>query len=170
MKVAGLLTSIFNCGTSFENRGFIEINGVLIGAICQGNEVFITPSGRFYGKIEAKNVEIAGVVKGDVEAESLVIHSSGQLYYGKLKCQHVSVKDGGTMVNKGEKESEKANDGAREGYPVNTSNSDNDIRPINDPQPDYQGAKPLQDETNALQANKQKPHRDRKQPHFYSSY
>jgi len=201
MRVAKLFTGIFNSRTLSEDRGLIEINGVFNGTIRQGNEVFITPSGRFYGEIEARNVEIAGVVQGDVEAESLVIHSCGQLYYGKLKCQHLSVKDGGTMVNKGKKESEKANDGAGEGYPVNTSNSEytpegtvdnsveaklrnrvpnrddtngeldqDDIRPINNLQPHYQKAKPLQDETNALQAKEQKPHRDRKQPHFYSSY
>lgn len=122
MKVGKLLTNFFR--TPYEEHGLIEINGVLKGTIHKGREVIITSSGRFFGNIEARSVEIAGLVHGDVEAESLVIYSSGQLYYGKLKCQHMSVKDGGTMVNESEKEKKQSNEVADNGMPMNPSNLD----------------------------------------------
>ncbi|WP_227764356.1 bactofilin family protein [Zhaonella formicivorans] len=122
MKVGKLLTNFFR--TPYDEHGLIEINGVLKGTIHKGREVIIAPSGRFFGNIQARSVEIAGLVHGDVEAESLVIYSSGQLYYGKLKCQRLSVKDGGTMVDESEKEKKQSNEVADNGLPMNPSNLD----------------------------------------------
>lgn len=99
MGMVSLFTDILNRGSLTKDRGLVEISGVFKGSICRGYDVLIAPNGRLYGRIQARKVEIAGVVQGDVEAESMVIHSSGQLYYDKLKCEHLSVKDGGTMVN-----------------------------------------------------------------------
>jgi cytoskeletal protein CcmA (bactofilin family) len=98
MNVATLLTSLFGDGASSPKRGFIEVSGVLDGTIRGGDRVLIKPPGRFCGKIEARSVEIAGVVRGNVEADRLVVYTSGQLYYDDLKCRHVSVEDGGTIV------------------------------------------------------------------------
>lgn len=108
LRVANIFASIFNGGTSYEGYcdGLIEINGAAKGVIRNGNSVLINPSGRFYGRIETKSLEIAGLVHGDVEAETLVIRSSGQLHYGTLSCKNLSVEDGSTLVNRGESESE----------------------------------------------------------------
>lgn len=115
MKRAGLFSSILNPGTPCDNRGLIEINGTLTGEIHNASEVLIASSGRFCGRIQARKAEIAGLVEGDVEADSLVIHASGRLYYDKLRCQHLFVKDGGTMVDRRKSGGQKSYDAAEEG-------------------------------------------------------
>jgi cytoskeletal protein CcmA (bactofilin family) len=100
------LFDIFS-GNCHQDNGVIEINGGFVGDISKGRDVIIAPSGRFCGRIEARNLEIAGFVEGDICAENLVLYSSGQLYFRKFNCRHVSIKDGGTMVKKGEEEKQK---------------------------------------------------------------
>lgn len=193
MRVAHLLTSIFNMGNSCENHGLIEISGVVNGRIHKGNSVVISPSGRFYGEVEARNLEIAGMVQGDVEAETLVVHSSGQLYYDRLSCKHLSAEDGSTLVYRGV--SERLNDAVEEESPGNTSSTDN-IRGTTDENPcenavdsnaglsgdvprasreysrDYgvQEVMPSPAKRHALHVDRQEPLPNDRQPHFYTSY
>ncbi|HHV62870.1 MAG TPA: polymer-forming cytoskeletal protein [Firmicutes bacterium] len=195
MRVANLLINIFDRGTSCGTHGLVEIDGIVNGMIRKGNSVLINPSGRFCGRIEAKNLELAGVVQGDVEAETLVIHSSGQLYYDRLNCKYLSVKDGGVLINRGGSESEKASCAEGEEYPGNTTPTD-DVRETDDgnlyensadsnskllddaPGPngrhgqneDIQEAIPLPEKTRALQVDEQRPLPNCRQPNFYISY
>ena len=75
-----LIAKLFANTKSFsKNNGLVRISGVCKGTIEKGKEVVITPSGRFYGKIEAKEVKIAGLMDGDVLAKNLVMYPSGQL-------------------------------------------------------------------------------------------
>lgn len=195
MRLTDLVTNLFGAGTSCENPGLIEINGVVNGMICKGNGVIINPSGRFCGKIEARILEIAGVVHGDVEVDTLVIHSSGQLYYGKLSCKHLSAKDGSILVDRGESESEKMNDAA-EGESTGDTSPTGDIghisnenlyeNPANSSREllddtldagrqhsrddDVQEILPSPAGARALEVDRQEPLPNYKQPHFYSSY
>lgn len=102
MMLAKFFSNIFNPVTTSEDRGLIEVNGVFEGNISDGSKVIITPSGRFYGKIKAKNVGISGLVDGDVHTDNLVICSQGQLYFSELNCQRISIKDGGSIIKKGD--------------------------------------------------------------------
>lgn len=181
-----LLTKLFNNflypGTSCEDGGVIEINGGLEGTISKGGKVVIASSGRFYGSVEARYVEIAGFVEGNVCAEKLVIHSTGQLYFGKLNCQHVSIKDGATIVNKDKdkKENSKTNDISGKGNTVNTLkleySPDNDqfhhdnILHGNKHLSDNKETKQLPDKTFSQEIKERKSHNSYKQPRFHSSY
>lgn len=180
MVLTKLFNNFFNPEISGEDSGVIEINGVFEGGISKGREVIITPSGHFYGRIEARNVEIAGFVEGDVHAERLVMYSSGQLYFGKLNCQHVSIKNGGTMINKDKKENSKANDMADKGNTVNASKieytPDNGqfchdiILHDNKHLPDNQETKQLPDKTFAQEVKERESYSSYKQLRFHSSY
>lgn len=198
LKAAKVLKGVLINRYLSKDNGFIEINGTLNGVILRGGHVLIAPSGRLCGSIEARSVEISGVVQGDVEAESLVVQSTGQLYHGKLECQHLSIEDGCTIVNKHKQNSEKFNVVAIERHSAKSSNLEymlkgkveNPVKarpsvevPIFDNSNDQQNANDIwpldylevmlpQEETHThfLKENKQKQQGVCKQPHFTSSY
>ncbi|AYO31372.1 hypothetical protein D2962_12880 [Biomaibacter acetigenes] len=81
-----------------ESCGHMEISGAFTGDICNGMNVFVAPSGYIKGSIKARTLVIAGKVHGNVEAYSLVIHSSGELVYNKLVYRELLVEEGGVMI------------------------------------------------------------------------
>jgi hypothetical protein len=81
-----------------QNMGYVEINGTFTGDIYNGMNVFVAPSGCVKGSIKAGTLAIAGRVCGNVQARSLVIHSSGELIYSKLIYRELIVEDGGVMI------------------------------------------------------------------------
>jgi len=95
-----LITKAFLGEDSSEDYGSVEINGLLDGTINNARKVTITPSGSLYGRVTAREVEIAGLVDGDIETESLIVHPSGQLHYGRLKYSQMLTEDGSTVISK----------------------------------------------------------------------
>lgn len=83
---------------SQEDCGYVEISGAFNGDISNGMNVFVAPSGHIKGNIKTRALVIAGKVQGNVEAYSLVIHSSGELIYNKLIYRELIVEDGGVMI------------------------------------------------------------------------
>lgn len=104
MKIMGLLNSLLHPEASpRENSGYsgyVEISGVFTGDIANGMNVFVAPSGHIKGDIKARVVAIAGEVEGNVQAQNLLIHSSGKLLYDKLVYRELLVEDGGKMIRK----------------------------------------------------------------------
>ncbi len=84
--------------TSSQIRGLIVISGVFNGDICNGTDVYVTPSGCISGYIKTVNLIIAGKVNGDVEAENLKICASGRLYFDKIHYKDLDVEDGGLLI------------------------------------------------------------------------
>jgi cytoskeletal protein CcmA (bactofilin family) len=97
MGISELITKAFLGDEPSQYPGLIEIHGLIRGDI---NKVVITPSGSLYGRITAKEVEIAGLVDGDIETENLIVHPSGRLYYGYLNYNRISSEDGSTVIDK----------------------------------------------------------------------
>lgn len=81
-----------------QNCGYVEVSGTFTGDICNGLNVFVAPSGYIKGSIKAGTLVIAGKVHGNVQAHSLVIHSSGELVYSKLIYRELVVEEGGVML------------------------------------------------------------------------
>lgn len=199
MRIQNLFINVFSSKTSGSDYGFIEVNGVFKGKIFNGSNVIISNSGILYGEIKAKNIEIAGAVYGNIEAQNLRIYSSGQLHYEKLNCQHVSIHDGGVLINTGEKEDETldnitntldlVND-------INTANIPAKMIPVSDEmkykhdeakvishntnhslvldtanhKSNNQKLQQIQDDTSEFQTKKQNPINSPKQLHFHTSF
>ena len=85
--------------TSSQIRGLIVISGVFNGDICNGTDVYVTPSGCINGCIKTKNLIVAGKVNGDVEADNLKICASGRLYFNEIHYNDLDVEEGGLLIN-----------------------------------------------------------------------
>ena len=100
MGISELITKAFLGDEPSQYPGLIEIHGLIRGDINNARKVVITPSGSLYGRITAKEVEIAGLVDGDIETENLIVHPSGRLYYGYLNYNRISSEGGSTVIDK----------------------------------------------------------------------
>ncbi|MDI9567311.1 MAG: polymer-forming cytoskeletal protein [Bacillota bacterium] len=98
MAAAMLLANFLNYNNPDEEKGKVVIKGAFQGDINMARDVLIAKSGSLSGRVEADKVEIAGVVRGAIKAEKLVIYPSGRLYYNELTCQNLQAYDGCTMI------------------------------------------------------------------------
>ena len=98
MAAAMLLANFLNYNNPDEEKGKVVIKGAFQGDINMARDVLIAKSGSLSGRVEADKVEIAGVVRGAIKAEKLVIYPSGRLYYNELTCQKLQAYDGCTMI------------------------------------------------------------------------
>lgn len=101
-------------GTVFEgtlkSEASIRIEGKIVGDIeCKG-DVTIGEQGSADSNIHARNVLIAGTVKGNITAkEKLTIHAKGKLQ-GNTTCQTLVIDEGGSFMGNskmGAKEADK---------------------------------------------------------------
>ena len=74
MAAAMLLANFLNYNNPDEEKGKVVIKGAFQGDINMARDVLIAKSGSLSGRVEADKVEIAGVVRGAIKAEKLVIY------------------------------------------------------------------------------------------------
>jgi cytoskeletal protein CcmA (bactofilin family) len=101
MKIWDFVNIFFGTELSPDDD-LAEIKGTFKGGIYNGIKVLVASSGYVEGEIKTKTLEIAGKVEGSIETEKLIIRSSGQLHYHKLKYSDLIVEDGGVLAYKGE--------------------------------------------------------------------
>ncbi len=77
----------------------IVINGHMRGSIRGRCDVVVDVKGHCVGGFAVKNLAIHGTVIGDVYADELIIHPTGQLYFSKISAQKTIVHDGGVYAN-----------------------------------------------------------------------
>jgi cytoskeletal protein CcmA (bactofilin family) len=98
MNVKSILNKVIDVDSADAFDGLIEINGMFSGCISNGNEVFVAASGTLYGQVQAKKLVVDGKVKGKIEAECVVVNSSGQLIYEQLKYKDIHIEDGAVLL------------------------------------------------------------------------
>lgn len=91
-----LVNKIFN-KPNYETN-YVIISGEVKGKIIDAENIVVTATGYCDTSITAKRLEIAGVVKGDIQVENLIIRSSGQLTYGKISYIELVLDNGSTMA------------------------------------------------------------------------
>lgn len=80
-----------------RERGPLEIHGRVEGKVVHDGPVIVEATGYCARDIQATSVEIAGEVRGNVEAsQRLIIRSSGHLF-GNAHCQTLVVQSGATF-------------------------------------------------------------------------
>lgn len=75
----------------------VVIEGELEGKVAVGGSVTVAPGGVVHGDIEAKNVSLAGTVKGNVVAVERVEILATGVIDGNVSGGRVSMVDGATM-------------------------------------------------------------------------
>ncbi len=75
----------------------VTISGEARGKVISIDDVVITSTGYCESNIKAERLEIAGVVKGNIEVDDLIIREAGQLSYGKISYKNLILDDGGVM-------------------------------------------------------------------------
>lgn len=84
--------------TISQMQGLIVVSGIFNGDIHNGTHVYVTPSGYINGCIYAKNIIIAGKVKGNVEADNLKVLVTGKLYFDIINYNNLDIEDGGLLI------------------------------------------------------------------------
>lgn len=100
----GKVETILGTGTKVEGdihtNGSLRIEGEVIGNIKAEGDLFVGEEGRIETEIEARNVVIAGKVKGDVKAhQRLEILPQGKLI-GDIKTDKLKIEEGAVFVGK----------------------------------------------------------------------
>ncbi|MBL4829962.1 MAG: polymer-forming cytoskeletal protein [Aliivibrio sp.] len=80
-----------------ESEQNIQIDGYFEGSIKTEQQVFITPSGRVKGSINAKLVIINGLVEGTCISPEVNIQSKGQ-FRGILETKQLIIEKGGLLI------------------------------------------------------------------------
>lgn len=146
----------------------VEIAGLVDGDV-QAESLVIYSSGQlYYGELNCQHVSIkdGGTMVNKGEKENKKANEAADKGY-PLNTPKSDYTPEGTVENfiKSNLSNQLPNSDEANGQ----FNQD-DIHLVNNPLPDYQETKPLQDGTFSQQAKEQKPHYGHKQPHFYSSY
>lgn len=83
----------------------IVINGHVQGSVQGRCDVIVDLKGHCVGSFVVKDLCIHGTVIGDVCADQLTIHPTGQLYYRTVSAQKTIVHDGGIYTEQRDKQS-----------------------------------------------------------------
>lgn len=102
--VNGKLDTIIGQGASvngiIKTEGPLRIDGKVEGEINISGDLFIGKSGVVTASVTAKNVSLAGVVKGNIKVDGkLELLASGQLY-GDVDVHDLSVAQGAILQGK----------------------------------------------------------------------
>jgi cytoskeletal protein CcmA (bactofilin family) len=115
-RQAGDELSLIGGGTvvkgSLLTEGSVRIDGTMIGEVTAKADAAIGPSGTLDGKLSAKNVSLAGRVKGTVAAsEKLILESKsilqGDIFAARLVVDEGAVFDGQCKMSPEEIEEQK---------------------------------------------------------------
>ena len=80
---------------SYIGTGSMSLRGIYEGNLTI-DELTILDTGKFFGKLIAKNIVIYGILKGDIEVEKISIKSTG-VYEGDLIYRHLIIEEGGYL-------------------------------------------------------------------------
>jgi cytoskeletal protein CcmA (bactofilin family) len=90
--------SLIGTGTRVEGwvstEGSIRIDGTVIGDCTAKDSAAVGPSGSLEGNLSAKNVSLAGRVKGTITASEKLILESKSLLQGDIKATRLVVDEG----------------------------------------------------------------------------
>ncbi|MAQ07994.1 MAG: hypothetical protein CMN50_09910 [SAR116 cluster bacterium] len=79
---------------------YIGTGGIILKGIFDGNltidDLTILDTGKFLGKLIAKNIIIHGTLKGDIEVEKITIKSTG-VFEGELVYRDLIIEEGGFL-------------------------------------------------------------------------
>ncbi len=93
--------SVLGKGTRLEgtvmSQGSLRVDGHLEGEVIGGGDVFIGQDATVVARIKARNVVVAGHVRGNIEAEGkLEIEATG-VVEGDIEVTHLIVVEGGRL-------------------------------------------------------------------------
>ena len=80
---------------NYSGSGSLIVNGVFDGLLTI-DDLVITPSGSFLGKVIAQNIVIEGTLNADVETELIHIKSTGSVE-GDLVYRQIKIDSGGLL-------------------------------------------------------------------------
>lgn len=108
---------------NIKSEASIRIEGKINGDIeCKG-DVTVGDQGNATSSIAARNVVIAGVVRGNITTEEkLTITATGKLY-GNTTCKTLSIEDGGLFMGNSKMEGEASSNTEAEGQSDNNASS-----------------------------------------------
>lgn len=80
---------------SIQGEGSLRVDGQVEGEIHVNGDVYVGEGATVHARIRARHITIAGVVRGNVEAEGrLELTRSGRLY-GDLRARVLAIAEGG---------------------------------------------------------------------------
>lgn len=80
-----------------EANGRVRIDGDLLGSVKTDSQVIISHTGRVKGNVQAREVIVGGVIKGDVIATQRVTLLATGLLLGKVISPSLSVEQGALL-------------------------------------------------------------------------
>lgn len=90
--------SLIGSGTVVEGKlmteGSIRIDGTMVGDVVAKADAAIGPTGTLEGKLSAKNVSLAGKVKGTITASEKLILESKSVLQGDIIASKLVVDEG----------------------------------------------------------------------------
>ena len=97
-RQAGGELSLIGSGTLVEGKvmteGSIRIDGTMVGDVIAKADAAIGPLGALDGKLSAKNITLAGKVKGTITASEKLILESKSVLHGDIVASKLVVDEG----------------------------------------------------------------------------
>lgn len=89
-----------------KTPGSAVVEGKIVGSVSSQGDVQIGPNGLIDGEVEAKNITVAGRVKGKIFADDKVVLVSGSRVEGDIHSQSLRIEDsvffqGGCVMGEG---------------------------------------------------------------------
>lgn len=81
-----------------EEKGIVKISGSFDGKILGAENVIVTATGSCNSTIRAKNLSIDGIVRGNLDVDTLIINS-GKLYYNMVKFSKLLLNEEGFIAH-----------------------------------------------------------------------
>ncbi len=101
---SALKDSLSLLGLSLQRKlsNGVFINGTVKGRINSEKCVVINNCGSYFGTVKAKVLHVSGLMFGNIEADSLIIHCTGKVYCKNAKVKKVFIYNGGIYSINGE--------------------------------------------------------------------
>ncbi len=93
----GVLTKGTIIEGSLQTESDLQIDAVVKGDVTTKTQLVLGPNSKVYGNILAQNAEVAGEVKGNVQADGLLIIRSTSVIEGDVLTKDLNVESGATF-------------------------------------------------------------------------
>lgn len=81
-----------------ETEGDIRIDGKVMGKLLAKGKVVVGTEGYVEGEIKCKNIDIAGEIKADIQAEELTVLKATARIVGNISTPKISIEPGALFV------------------------------------------------------------------------